>query len=62
MIKVYYLAYFMLTGRVTVVELPADVSKTMEADLLAAMTELTNLRNENEGVVEKFTSGVSTGK
>ncbi|XP_042206820.1 vegetative cell wall protein gp1-like isoform X5 [Homarus americanus] len=46
--------------RVVVLELPANVSKTMEADLLALMNELTDLRDEEEGVVGKIATGVST--
>ncbi|XP_045625011.2 uncharacterized protein [Procambarus clarkii] len=46
--------------RVVVLQLPLDVTKTMETDLLALLNELTDLRNEKEGVVDKITTGVSS--
>ncbi|KAK8744660.1 hypothetical protein OTU49_000553 [Cherax quadricarinatus] len=46
--------------RAVVLQLPSNVTKTMEADLLALINELTDLRNEEEGVVDKITTGVST--
>lgn len=48
------------SGRFVIVELPADVSKTMRADLLALLNELTDLREEQEGVVGKITTNVET--
>lgn len=44
-----------------VLELPTNVSKTMQADLLALINELTDLREEQEGIVDKITTGVGTG-
>lgn len=49
------------TERVVVLQLPEDVSTTMLADLLALLREMTDLREEQEGVVDKITTGVSTG-
>ncbi|XP_071542933.1 uncharacterized protein [Panulirus ornatus] len=46
--------------RMVVLQLPADVSKTMQADLLALINELTDLREEQEGIAEKITTGVGT--
>ncbi|XP_042858424.1 vegetative cell wall protein gp1-like isoform X2 [Penaeus japonicus] len=46
--------------RVVVLQLPEDVSTTMLADLLALLREMTDLREEQEGVVDKITTGVST--
>ncbi|XP_063588099.1 uncharacterized protein LOC134765390 isoform X4 [Penaeus indicus] len=48
------------TERVVVLQLPEDVSTTMMADLLALLREMTDLREEQEGVVDKITTGVST--
>lgn len=48
------------TERVVVLQLPEDVSTTMLADLLALLREMTDLREEQEGVVDKITTGVST--
>ncbi|XP_064108942.1 uncharacterized protein LOC135217155 isoform X2 [Macrobrachium nipponense] len=44
--------------RIVILELPQDVSKTMRSDLLALLQEMTDLREEQEGVVDKITTNV----
>lgn len=39
----------------------SKLNKKMSGDLLNLLTDLTDLRNEDGGVVEKVTSGVATG-
>ncbi|XP_064108944.1 uncharacterized protein LOC135217155 isoform X4 [Macrobrachium nipponense] len=46
------------SGRIVILELPQDVSKTMRSDLLALLQEMTDLREEQEGVVDKITTNV----
>lgn len=47
-------------GRVVILQMSTQLSKKMSEDLLNLLTELTDLRNEDGGVVEKVTSGVAT--
>lgn len=46
------------SGRIVIMELPQDVSKTMRSDLLALLQEMADLREEQEGVVDKITTNV----
>ncbi|XP_068202649.1 uncharacterized protein [Palaemon carinicauda] len=46
--------------RIVILELPHDVSKTMRSDLHALLQEMTDLREEQEGVVGKITTNVGT--
>lgn len=47
-------------SRVVVLQMPSDMAKKMSADLLDLFTELTDLRNEEGGIVEKVTTGVAS--
>ncbi|KAK7053496.1 hypothetical protein SK128_024347, partial [Halocaridina rubra] len=46
--------------RFVIIELPVDVTKRMRLDLLTLLQELTDLREEQEGVVGKITNNVGT--
>ena len=41
--------------------MPGQITKKMSEDLLNLLSELTDLRNEEGGVVMKVTTGVATG-
>ena len=52
---------YLLAGRVVILQMSAQLTKKMSEDLLDLLTELTDLRNEDGGVVERVTTGVATG-
>ncbi|KAK8374796.1 hypothetical protein O3P69_012563 [Scylla paramamosain] len=47
-------------SRVVILQMSTQLTKKMSEDLLDLLTELTDLRNEDGGVVEKVTTGVAT--
>lgn len=53
--------YLDIPERVVIVQMSSQLNKKMSSDLLDLLTDLTDLRNEDGGMVEKVTSGVATG-
>ncbi|KAG0714722.1 hypothetical protein GWK47_013578 [Chionoecetes opilio] len=47
-------------SRIVIVQMPSQLTKRMSEDLLELLTRMGDMRNEEEGVVEKVTTGVAT--